>query len=73
VNTDEPVLKRLRFPLTRHNTDLLIVGDHFDEGGRFVLVELDNTRTKSWTWLDWDNAYDKLSDDWRSRFTRKAL
>ncbi len=61
-------LQRLRLPLDAHGSDLLLVGDRFEEHGRYVQVELSRRETAEWTWLDWDDAYDRLAEQWRARF-----
>ncbi len=55
-------LLRLRLPLDAHGSDLLLVGDRFEEGGRYVQGEYSRFHTGDWTWLDWDDAYDRLAN-----------
>ena len=61
-----PSLCRLRLPLDNHDSVLLLVGDRFEEGGRYVQAEF--MSTDGWTWLDWDDAYGRLAKEWRTRF-----
>jgi len=61
-------LRRLRLALDLHGSDLLLVGDVFDEGGRFVQVEVHRGDSETWSWLDWDDAYDRLAAEWHGRF-----
>lgn len=63
-------LKRLRLALNHHASDLLLVGDAFEEGGRYVQAEIPRTQSSQWTWLDWDNTYDRLAAEWRARFAQ---
>jgi hypothetical protein len=62
-------LRRLRLALDAHDSDLLLVGDRFEEGGRYVQAEISRSTSAAWTWVEWDLAYDRLARDWRSRFT----
>lgn len=61
-------LKRLRLPLDPHDIDLVLVGDVFEEGGRYVQQVVARQVSAEWTWLDWDDMYDRLADEWRRRF-----
>lgn len=61
-------LKRLRLELDRHDSDLLLVGDRFEEGSRYVQAEVLRSESAAWTWLEWDDAYDRLAEKWRQRF-----
>lgn len=61
-------LKRLRLELDQHGSTLLLVGDQFAEGGRYVQAEIRREMTTDWTWLDWDLEYDRLAREWRARF-----
>ncbi len=61
-------LLRLRLPLDNHDSVLLLVGDRFEEGGRYVQMEVSRLESVQWTWLDWDDAYDRLAKRWRARF-----
>lgn len=58
-------LRRLRLPLDNHASDLLLVGDHFEEGGRYVQMEVPRGESGGWSWLDWDERYDLLAEEWR--------
>jgi hypothetical protein len=62
-------LRRMRLPLDRHDSTLLLVGDTFDEGGRYTQMEVPNVKTATWSWLDWDEAYDVLAAEWKARFS----
>lgn len=66
--TDTTTLRRMRLPLDRHGSDLLVVGDSFEESGRYVQVEIPRATSAAWMWLDWDDAYDRLAREWRHRF-----
>jgi len=61
-------LRRLRLALDAHDSDLLLVGDRFEEGGRYVQAEVPRFTSAEWSWLDWDECYDQLAQDWRGRF-----
>jgi len=61
VNHD---LRRLRLPLDKHESDLLLVSDGFGEGARYVMIEIPRAESASWTWLDWDEQYDALAREW---------
>ena len=61
-------LQRLRLALDLHGTDLLLVGDVFAEGGRYVQAEVHRPDSASWTWLTWDDQYDRLEREWHARF-----
>lgn len=63
--TEEPRLRRLRLPLDNHASDLLLVGDRFEEGGRYVQMEVPRGESEGWSWLDWDERYDLLAEEWR--------
>ena len=41
----------MRLPLKRHSSELLLVGDKFEEGGRYVAVEVPLSESESWNWL----------------------
>jgi hypothetical protein len=58
-------LKRLRLTLDRYNTELLLVGDRFEEGGRYVQAYMGDPGA---TWLDYDEAYDRLAGEWQRKF-----
>jgi hypothetical protein len=60
--------KRLRLPLDAHDSDLLLVGDRFEEGGLYLQMEIHRSVSATWTWLDWDEAYDRLARKWHARF-----
>jgi hypothetical protein len=61
-------LSRLRLELDRRDADLLLVGDRFEEGGRYVQLEIPRNESALWSWLDWSEVYDRLADEWRRRF-----
>lgn len=61
-------LRRLRLPLDNHGSDLLLVGDTFEQGGRYVQLEVWRGASEGWSWLDWDETYDRLAGEWRHRF-----
>ncbi len=63
-------LRRLRLPLDLHDSDLLVVGDTFDDGGRYVQTEIPRATSEAWSWLDWDAAYDRLAAGWHRRAGR---
>lgn len=63
------VLSRVRLPLDAHRSDLLLIGDSFEEGGRYVQFEVPRAESERWTWLEWDDVYDRLAGEWRQRFT----
>lgn len=65
---DPARLKRLLLPLDNVGGDLLLVGDFFEEGGRYVQVEIKRAESGEWSWLDWDDAYDRLAREWHGRF-----
>ena len=60
----DPRLKRLRLALDRHDSDLLLVGDRFQDGGRYVQLEVPRGESQGWNWLDWNEAYDRLAREW---------
>lgn len=61
------ILRRLRLPLDSHNSDLLLVGDTFDnEGGQYVQHEVPRAESEGWSWLDWDIRYDILDREWHA-------
>lgn len=64
-------LRRLRLPLEQHDSDLILVGDTFDEGGRYVQLEIHRSTSEAWTWTDWDDAYDQLARSWHGRAARE--
>lgn len=68
VGMNDVDLNRLRIPLDRHGSDLLVVGDSFEEGGRYVQIEIMRSISDAWSWLEWDDAYDRLARTWRGRF-----
>jgi hypothetical protein len=68
LTTSGTMLTRLRLALDSHNSDLLLVGDRFAEGGRYVQLEVPRAESEQWSWLDWDDAYDRLAAEWRGRF-----
>jgi len=61
-------LRCLRLALDLHGSDLILVGDVFDEGGRFVQVEVHREDSETWSWLDWDDEYDRLAAEWHRQF-----
>jgi hypothetical protein len=63
-------LKRLKLPLDAHRSDLLLVGDEFTEGGRYVQIEIPRDASAAWDWLEWDDTYDRLAREWRGQFER---
>lgn len=68
---ERPQLRRIRLPLDSHSSDLLIVlpvGDVMDTGSLYVQREVKRAESDSWSWLDWDDAYDRLAKEWRNRF-----
>jgi hypothetical protein len=65
-------LKRLRLALETHDSDLLLVGDRFEEGGRYVQAEVPRVESAAWSWLEWDDTYDRLAETWRRRYEREA-
>lgn len=65
-------LKRLKLALDAHRSDLLLVGDEFAEGGRYVQIEISRDASQAWDWLEWDDAYGRLAREWRGRFERAA-
>jgi len=62
-------LRRMRLELPRHGSDLMLVGDHFGEGGRYIQCEILRVESESWSWLDWDDLYDRMAAEWRSRYS----
>lgn len=71
-DTDPPVqLHRLRLALHKHRSDLLLVGDHFTEGGRFVTVEVAWAVSGRWTYAEWETAYQRLASQWRAKKWRR--
>ena len=58
-------LRRLRLTLDRFGTEVLLVGDRFEEGGRLVQAYMDYAGA---TWLDYDEAYDRLTEEWHREF-----
>jgi hypothetical protein len=61
-------LLRLRLALDAHGSDLILVGDRFEEGGQYMQLEIQRSESARWSWLDWDDAYDRLVKKWRQRF-----
>lgn len=61
-------LKRLRLELLVHDSDLVLVGDRFEEGGRYVQAEVHRSESEAWTALDWANLYDRLERTWERRY-----
>lgn len=61
-------LKRLRLPLNNHGSELVLVADRFEEDGRSVSIEVGLMTSAGWTWLEWDNLYDRLELTWRKRY-----
>jgi hypothetical protein len=61
-------LKRLRLELLVHDSDLVLVGDRFEEGGRYVQTEIPRHESERWTAEDWANLYDRLEVTWRKRY-----
>lgn len=61
-------LARMRLALDVHGSDLLLVGDRFEEGGRYVQMEVSRFETAEWGWLDWEAVYEKLGKAWHGRF-----
>lgn len=67
-----PPLRRMRLPLDNHASDLMLVGDRFEEGGRYVQREVPRADSEAWSWLDWDERYDRLADEWHARYGAKG-
>lgn len=61
-------LLRLKLPLDAHESDLILVGDRFEEGGHYTAEEIPRAQSEGWSWLDWDEAYDRLEDAWRNAY-----
>lgn len=61
-------LERLRLELLIHDSHLLLVGDLFGEGGRYVQVEIPWAESEKRTWPDWDLWYERLEATWRKRY-----
>lgn len=61
-------LKHLRLELLQHDSDLVLVGDRFEEGGRYLQVEFHRSETYAWDALQWADVYDRLETTWRRRF-----
>jgi hypothetical protein len=62
-------LNRLRLALDGHESDLLLVGDRFEEGGRYVQIEIPCHESQRWSRLDWGMAYDRLAAEWQAHFS----
>lgn len=60
-------LKRMRLELLVHDSDLVLVGDRFDEGGRYIQVEMHRSQTHNWTAEQWADLYDRLERNWRRK------
>lgn len=69
----ERPLRRIRLALDNHASDLLIVlpaDDPLNTGSRYVQLEVRRAESDQWSWLMWDDVYDKLADEWRTQFRR---
>lgn len=61
-------LRRMRLPLDSHDSDLLLVGDYFEQGGKYTQMEIPRAESDGWSWLEWDDAYDRLAKAWRNAY-----
>ena len=63
-------LKRLRILLVidGNTHDLLLVGDKFEEGGRYVHALIPRYEFASWSWVEWEEQYQLLAQWWLGTF-----
>lgn len=62
-------LRRLRLELgLPFAAEVLLVGDRFEEGGRYVQLVIDEHAQAVWDALDYLNAYDRLEREWHAKF-----
>jgi hypothetical protein len=66
TESEPPALKRLRIPLDWVDADLLLVGEAFEEGARYVRAVVPRSLSEDWTWSDWDDQYKRLADELRA-------
>jgi len=62
------VLQKMRIPLPRHHSDVLMVADQFKEGSRYVHIEVPRYESNRWDWEQWDEAYEALAVEWHGRY-----
>lgn len=62
-------LKRVRFVLPGDDSQLLVVYDNLDEGGRYVTTVIPDSAAMDWVWADWEDQYMMLERKWRARFS----
>lgn len=63
-----PPMKRMRLELAQFGAEVLLVGDRFEEGGRYVQLVVEEHARAVWDAADYLNAFDRLEREWLARF-----